>query len=499
MTDVYLTAAEGNLAKAFPSLVERCLREKSPRTFDRDYRVLCRRYGLDGGPISTLQEMGACYDITRERVRQIQATSIQRIRQLLDGSLKRPGWDIDQSLREGWRELMRDLRAEEPGITRSRFQAIVRARFGNGVPGRWFELFAEIMDFRPLGPSNSLNVPDLEERWLHRDAAPKKAINQVYGVLEEVSDEVGGLSMPALMARIQSEGSDQVDEALVRAIIGTRARLEIRNDLARVRTEWLSNCSDQAWRVLQSAGRPMHRDEIAREVNRYRAGKRGMAPSSAPNVSSRMGGDARFVCSGKSGFWGLAEWNRGGDMTIVEAMQKALHGAGRALKMDELVSRTQKLRPDAARNSIVTYSGQESEFVRVQGGAVALAVWNLPDQLPARDCSRLQTGDFLAAVDLVRDGRTEVPLAELVKQLADLLDKAEVTVRQSLHKVDGVEILAVPGGRGKLVRFSEAVPLKLVRHRKTLKREVMQRAIRKCMREAGGEFANKTDLYEKGE
>lgn len=47
-------------------------------TGKRKYRILSRRYGLDGEPANTLAEIGTELGISRERVRQIQATAIRR-------------------------------------------------------------------------------------------------------------------------------------------------------------------------------------------------------------------------------------------------------------------------------------------------------------------------------------------------------------------------------------------------------------------------------------
>ncbi len=49
---------------------------------DRERQVLALRYGLDGGEQHTLDEVGRMFDITRERVRQIEGQSLRRLRLL---------------------------------------------------------------------------------------------------------------------------------------------------------------------------------------------------------------------------------------------------------------------------------------------------------------------------------------------------------------------------------------------------------------------------------
>lgn len=64
----------------------------------REAEVLRARFGLDGGPAKTLVEIGAEIGLTRERVRQIEATALNRLRRLMGAPLamtpldKRKSW-----------------------------------------------------------------------------------------------------------------------------------------------------------------------------------------------------------------------------------------------------------------------------------------------------------------------------------------------------------------------------------------------------------------------
>lgn len=46
----------------------------------REIKVMTMRFGLDGGSTMTLQEIGDMYNITRERVRQIELTALKKLR-----------------------------------------------------------------------------------------------------------------------------------------------------------------------------------------------------------------------------------------------------------------------------------------------------------------------------------------------------------------------------------------------------------------------------------
>ncbi|MFI6867855.1 sigma-70 family RNA polymerase sigma factor [Nocardia sp. NPDC050406] len=63
------TALHGQLVKALRTLPE------------RDAQVIALRYGLDGGEARTLDEIGRLFGVSRERVRQIEAKAMAKLRQ----------------------------------------------------------------------------------------------------------------------------------------------------------------------------------------------------------------------------------------------------------------------------------------------------------------------------------------------------------------------------------------------------------------------------------
>ena len=47
---------------------------------DREQRVLRLRFGLDDGRARTLEEVGRVFNVTRERIRQIEAKALRKLR-----------------------------------------------------------------------------------------------------------------------------------------------------------------------------------------------------------------------------------------------------------------------------------------------------------------------------------------------------------------------------------------------------------------------------------
>lgn len=50
---------------------------------EREAEILRYRYGMDGYPVMTLEEIGGVFSLTRERVRQIEAKAIQKLREMI--------------------------------------------------------------------------------------------------------------------------------------------------------------------------------------------------------------------------------------------------------------------------------------------------------------------------------------------------------------------------------------------------------------------------------
>ena len=46
----------------------------------REYKVLCYRFGIDEIEMHTLEETGKLFGLTRERIRQIQAKALEKLR-----------------------------------------------------------------------------------------------------------------------------------------------------------------------------------------------------------------------------------------------------------------------------------------------------------------------------------------------------------------------------------------------------------------------------------
>jgi RNA polymerase primary sigma factor len=83
--------------KSLTVVIGRMLEEFKPR----ERKVLALRFGLDGVDSMTLEEVGQAFDVTRERIRQIEAKAIGKLRHSTRTAVLLPYVDGCPSLQSG--------------------------------------------------------------------------------------------------------------------------------------------------------------------------------------------------------------------------------------------------------------------------------------------------------------------------------------------------------------------------------------------------------------
>jgi len=87
-TDFNERIGDENAKTAYENITDRQVRDDIVRFFDsldhREREILKYRYGLEGVEVHTLETVGERFNITRERVRQIQNTALQKLRGMIE-------------------------------------------------------------------------------------------------------------------------------------------------------------------------------------------------------------------------------------------------------------------------------------------------------------------------------------------------------------------------------------------------------------------------------
>ena len=111
--------AESPYERAVEILTNEALREALENLCYRERRVLELRYGLGGEHPRTLDEVGRTFNVTRERIRQIENQSLKKLQNLREAQKLRDDVEIASGYRAAHaRAPNLDARRGDPGISR---------------------------------------------------------------------------------------------------------------------------------------------------------------------------------------------------------------------------------------------------------------------------------------------------------------------------------------------------------------------------------------------
>lgn len=291
----------------------------NPRTRE----IVVNRYGLEKEGRMTLEAIGKTYDITRERVRQIENFALASIRKSKEykehsfvfDELKSIIKDLGQVISE--EHLMKHI-SKDPVV--QNHIALYLALHDD------FKKHKEDDDFRTHFTTDDKTAAHVRE-----------ALGKLYASIDEndlVSEE-------EIFSRFMSHLTELVAEYKENKEIIYRylalSKVIGKNQLS----EWgritsphvkARGIKDYAYLIMRRAGRPMHFKEVAQEINKTFGKKAHVA-----TCHNELIKDSRFVLVGR-GMYGLKDWGHTGGV-VRDVITEVLKEAGRPLPKDEIVKR----------------------------------------------------------------------------------------------------------------------------------------------------------------
>ena len=332
---------------------------------ERERDVLVRRFGLHGANRETLEEIGKIHKLTRERIRQIETTSIKRLRQLenLDGYLS------------GLKNIIINLLEEHGGLMEKEylFNNLVNFSIGGGKNGeneikhkRHFDfLISKLLhdEFEAVGDSKyfkeslKLKYQSLE----HLEALAKELLDKIQEVkkifmteeLVDLSKELesyknnqekfnpaGNLDISGILANdLFKEKADVVNaNKVIYSILQAAKKIEQNkfgfwgvNDSREIKPKTIN---DKIYLILKNSGKPMHFAEIADKINQTSFDKK---KANAATVHNELILDEKYILVGR-GLYGLKEWGyqKG---TVADVIEKIMSEAGEPLSREEIINK----------------------------------------------------------------------------------------------------------------------------------------------------------------
>ncbi|HOX97273.1 MAG TPA: sigma factor-like helix-turn-helix DNA-binding protein [bacterium] len=315
----------------------------------REKEVLKRRYGLQGNDQETLEKIGQSYNITRERVRQIEANGLRKLKKV--DAIQKVKIDLDYLS-----DLVQSLLLQAAGLMTE-----------GDLVGQLAGVHKKINEIALKQSVNFLLSYVLQDRFDRINRHDKfqdawKIKNLDFAVLDKVIDALvkiindngQPMSGEELMKTFQKsdfyKSNEKVllelcdlnhdkkltlDEVLfsyVKVSQGIKQNLFNQWGLRDWKIVSPKTINDKIYLILKKNEKPMHYREIAAGINEAAFDKK---KACAATVHNELIIDKKYVLVGR-GYYALREWGYE-DGTVEEMIEKILGKAKKPLAKDEII------------------------------------------------------------------------------------------------------------------------------------------------------------------
>jgi uncharacterized tellurite resistance protein B-like protein len=376
---------------------------------EREWDVLARRIGLEGHPVETLQDIADSYDVSRERVRQLESRGKRKIRNfLLRGELEQcQAHPAILALSEGILDAIQEALLEYVSPLSTYVQSLEATLGWNVYSSQGlFSLFEEW-----AGVTHD-NSQECEFVFREHDHSQIKAFNgAMKSALQYLSAVPCGARLAELVDAV-SEFEPKLRCSVEQCVV--LAPQVVRNKDGSFSAPFHSlTRANQAFRVLYEEGKPVHFRGLADLVNSRLDTEYHVEPG---NLRNQLVSDDRFQPVGRSGEWSLTQWEHVETGSILEVIEKILTESEAEMSVADLTEAVQSQRT-CSDHSVLAYLCTEDRFMRTGPDSYTLADRASQDQ----DWSRQEIGGL---VEEYFRGRlhSAVPFKSLVDHVAQNAD-----------------------------------------------------------------------------
>ncbi len=333
---------------------------------DREQEVIAKRYALAGNPKHTLEKIGRAYDITRERVRQIEAEGLRKIKELSQES----------SMQE-----LQELRALVDHFIVYHGGFIGHEHLMDNLLHTREEQEERALDFileHVVGSQlQKLQHEDFDVVWASHEMK-KEDFEQIATIVNELIDRhekpltfeeiLGTCPTCTAFPKINELSAD--NHAIIEALLKARKDLA-KNILGQWgKTTWTTikpkRMTDKAYLVMLKEQRPLHFEECADLINQANFDKK---KACAATVHNELILDNKYVLVGR-GMYALKDWGYQ-EGTVSDVIEKVLKEKGTLTKA-QLADEVLKQRM-VQKTTITLALMNKDRFIRQSDGTYALA------------------------------------------------------------------------------------------------------------------------------
>lgn len=303
---------------------------------DRQRKVLTKRFGLDTGKEMTLAGLGKVFGVTRERIRQIEASALSAVRDAakkghVDVLIK----DATARLKKsgGIRKenhLLQDLSYFAADAKNIPVHFANQIRFLLGISGEvWY-----YREDETLASHWHLSKEHQKKAKTFLEALIKHIKDKKYDVLHKDQFDAFFKEVTTLH-KLEKEVAKHylnISKKFGKNIYGDFGLMDWAEVNPRVSRDWI-------YLILKKAGKPMHFEDIAKEIRTIRPGAKR---TNTQTIHNELIKDKRFILVGR-GIYGLREMDALPAGTIREILIHILKENG-PMKPKEIISSVLKNR-----------------------------------------------------------------------------------------------------------------------------------------------------------
>ncbi|MFZ4631600.1 MAG: sigma factor-like helix-turn-helix DNA-binding protein [Patescibacteria group bacterium] len=312
---------------------------------DREKDILSRRFGLKGDKSETLEKIGSLHKLTRERVRQIESSSIKKIKKLdnLENSIEILKETVGNLLNEHGGLIRRDylldiltvmaLEMNNESSTTDPNYEVNKASYRNHfnfliskLMGDDFEVVENNDKFNSSFKSKNEETSHLDE--LADDLLKKVEVLKKTYTTEELLDLLKKLdSYTKHQVKLNPENQTDISHIFKSQVFPDKAELINNNKVLYSLMQAIKNLeqnkygewgiadwqeikpktvNDKIYLILKHEAKPLHFTEIASKINDVKFDKK---QANAATVHNELILDSRYVLISR-GTYGLKEWSK---------------------------------------------------------------------------------------------------------------------------------------------------------------------------------------------
>ena len=303
---------------------------------DREQEVIKMRHGLSGYDKKTLEDIGKKYNVTRERVRQIESSSLKKINKNFNQTYLKEIENIANATLSEYGGLMAEENLVKellslPGDSATNRSAI--AFILNQLLKHRFYFVKENKDYLSY--------------WHTPEASLDFFETTVDSIRDLIAEHAQPLTLDELMDKVKdteffSNNDDLTDKVVVNFINITKKIMANPFDEWGL-SEWSNitprRMNDKIYLVLKKKGQPMHFTEIADTINQMNFDERMAYPAT---IHNELILDDKYVLVGR-GIYALKEWGYKPGV-VSDVIMEILRDVGRPLSKKEIIEEVLKRR-----------------------------------------------------------------------------------------------------------------------------------------------------------